>query len=708
MEEFRGRRPGSGDGEEVTFALQADPGENARFEQPPFRVRRYRRMPGRHPVMVQEAVGPEAERRMRRHVRLFGSLADFHGPHLPRQLAHVLAHDDTTRPHRLLLDCRGERLADLGSPDRLHGPRLRTVVRDLFEAVAGLHEPRLVHGRISPEHLWWDDTDGLQLAGLDGAVHATEPLPERPATQWDAPGFRPGLPAAAEQDVHSAALVAFWIATGETLPRGASREHLHALLGQGHEDWLQELLRSAFPLGSAGAAPARELVRLLADGDEPSGLFERPFAERLRRREAVAREEFRALRARQRTDGAGRPRAVVAPAVPGTRRPGWWRRIPLRPRSGRPTARGLVVECPMCLSELDWDTAERVVLDEARGMVPEAELTPPGDAARDAQLARTYVVCPGNDDVPRHELPYRYPTFGTEPVRIGLVGASTTGKSHLLAAMIDQARKSTVMARFGLRVEALDPQRYHRYLGDVVTPFIDGRQELPATADRPDLRYSTGLIVTDEHSRRSHSVIFFDVAGGRLERTGRESDFLNRLSALLCVVDPTRVEGLTGHRGTTGRDPAFEHVRQRLRQQLADPAVPFLPVPCALVVTKCDLLRFRGYREIDGWLHEKPDAEGDLSTVEQESEDVYAFLGARGGGDWLQLAGECRNSTLHLASATGCGPREQSDASAPRRFDETLFRQHRVLRPLLSLLAMQGVMTGPAADAVLGGGGHGA
>ncbi|MFF1294352.1 MULTISPECIES: hypothetical protein [unclassified Streptomyces] len=706
MVEFRGRRPGSGDGEEAVFDLEAETGEHARFHAPPFRVRRYRRMPGRHPVMVQEAIGPDAERQMRRHAELFGSVVDFHGSQVPRQLAHVLAYDPSERPHKLILDCRGERLADFASPDRLHGPRLRRIVQDLFEAVAALHKARLVHGRISPQHLWWDEAEGLQLAGLEGAVYATEPLPDRPVTEWDAPGFRPGLLAAADQDVLSAALVAFWMATGETLPRGISNPRVHNLVAQGHEDWLQDLLRSAFPLGSTVTPPARELARRLAEDDAPQGLLERPLAERERAREAHAREEFRSLRARQ-ASGAGSLRAkrhATAAAGP----PVWWRRVGQRLQilPDRPLRALGAVECPMCLRALNWDTAERVVLDASGEMVPERDLPVHSDAERNAQLARTYVVCPGNDDVPQHELPDRYPMFGTEPVRIGLVGASSTGKSHLLAAIIDQARKTTVMRRYGLRVEALDPQRYHHYLNEVVAPFIDRREELRATADRPELRYATGLVVTDEHSGRSHSVIFFDVAGGRLERPGREADFLNRLSALLCVVDPTRIPGLTSHGGATGRDPAFEHVRQRLRQQ-ADPAVPFLPVPCALAVTKSDLLRFRGYKEIDDWLHEKPDAEGDLSTVQQESEDVYAFLAARGGGDWLQLAGECLGSTLHLASATGTGPREQGDRAVARRFDETLFRQHRVLRPLLALFAMKGVMTGPAADALLRGGGHG-
>ncbi|MET9732502.1 hypothetical protein ABZZ79_18195 [Streptomyces sp. NPDC006458] len=690
--------------EPVSFGLVTETGEQARFDEPPYRVRRLRRSPGRHPVMVQEAGGPGAEQHMRHHFELFGGLADFHGPRLPRQLTQVLAYDDTAHPHRLLIDRRGRRLTDPGFPDRLHGPRLRHVVQDLFEALAALHEPRLVHGRISPEHLWWDEGDGLQLAGLDGAVRAGQPLPDRPATPWDSPGFRPGLPADAEQDVHSAALVAFWIATGETVPHGATREHIHALLDQGHDDWLRELMRAAFPLGSGRYAPARTLLRALAADADRGALFERPFAERARRREEAARAEFHALRTRQLQAGGGQAGPSVRATTTVGEPPGWWRRMRARVRPDRDdptTVRGLVVECPMCLTDLDWYAADRVVLDETRGMVAEAERTPGGREARNAQLARTYVVCPGNDDVPRHEIPYRYPAFGTEPVRIGLVGASSTGKSHLLAAMIDQARKPTVMARHGLRVEALDPLHYHRYLNEVVTPFIDSRQELLPTANRPDPRYSTGMVVTDEHTGRSHSVIFFDVAGGRLERTGRDMDFLNRLNALLCVVDPTRVPGLTGQRAAAGRDPAFEHVRQRLRQQLADPAVPFLPVPCALVVTKCDLLRFRGYREIDGWLHEKPDAENDLSTIERESEDVHAFLGARGGHDWLQLPGECGYSTLHLASATGTPPRDQPGGQGPRLFDETMFRQQRVLRPLLALFAMRGVMTGPAADAFL-------
>lgn len=47
MAEFRGRRPGSGDGEEAVFSLEEDTGEQGRLELPPFQVRRYRRLPGR-------------------------------------------------------------------------------------------------------------------------------------------------------------------------------------------------------------------------------------------------------------------------------------------------------------------------------------------------------------------------------------------------------------------------------------------------------------------------------------------------------------------------------------------------------------------------------------------------------------------------------------------------------------------------------------
>ena len=76
--------------------------------------------------------------------------------------------------------------------------------------------------------------------------------------------------------------------------------------------------------------------------------------------------------------------------------------------------------------------------------------------------------------------------------------------------------------------------------------------------------------------------------------------------------------------------------------------------------------------------------EVELSTVERESEDVYAYLTERGAAQWLRPAQQCWRSTLHFASATN-GP--ASDGGYPGAF-----RQCRVLKPLLAVFAMTGIL----------------
>ena len=110
----------------------------------------------------------------------------------------------------------------------------------------------------------------------------------------------------------------------------------------------------------------------------------------------------------------------------------------------------------------------------------------------------------------------------------------------------------------------------------------------------------------------------------------------------------------------------------------------FRPVAAAIVVAKADLIRF-GDRLVNDWLAlGSPEEEGELSTVERESEDVYAYLSERGAGPWLRPAQECFRSTLHFASATN-GP--ASDGVYPGAF-----RQCRVLKPLLAVFAMTGIL----------------
>ena len=127
----------------------------------------------------------------------------------------------------------------------------------------------------------------------------------------------------------------------------------------------------------------------------------------------------------------------------------------------------------------------------------------------------------------------------------------------------------------------------------------------------------------------------------------------------------------------------------------------FHPVAAAVVVAKADLIEFED-KTVADWLRAgSAEEEVALGTVEQESEDVYAYLTQRGAAQWLRPARDCYRSTLHFASATNSqaadagegsrGPAVPAGRRAERAFPPT-FRQRRVLKPLLSVFAMTGIL----------------
>ncbi|MFD8911406.1 hypothetical protein [Streptomyces sp. NPDC059575] len=725
-EEFRGRGPGSSEGAEESFRLVPETGTGARFTRGSFQFVRYRLHPTGKRVVVKSALDEPSSGALEREYENNRLVRRTLRHDMPHQLAHVIARDARRGAPRLLLSWHGECLDGWTDPDRLHGPGLTDVVHDLFTAVDALHTCGLVHGAISPEHLWWSEGDGLQLSGLEGAVRVGAPLGPGPGPDWTPPGRRAGGRALAEYDVHAAGLVALWMLTGETAPDAGRREIRDLILS--HETPVQELLLPVFP--SAGPLPSAQAISTRI-GPGVTLRFRRAISVRHTARLEDAAAAFTELRRRQehfrerharttsRTHPATARRGDTAGGA-GARGGGLWSRITAAfgtsgtatrtapPPPAPPTAVSRsTVECPVCLNELDWDSLPRTHNNGSGSLVPLRPESVPADAEGRLRLEQhAYRTCPGNAAVQSHNLPERYPAFGTEPVRVGVVGATSTGKSHLLAAMIHQVTSDVdAMNRVGLQVQPLDLMQYSAYMSTIVHPLVQDRQQLEPTRVRADLHFAIGLVVTDVRTHRSHTVVFFDIAGERLQDTGPETDFLSGLNALLCVVDPNAVRGLAafgrrengqsgGEPGDAG-DPAVHTVFQRLRVHKARPADPFLRLPCALVVGKSDLLRHRGFDEVEQWLSRRRDPRetGDLTRVEEESRDVYAMLAARGGEQWLTPVKECEDATLHLASATGTAALPAPDADGVLRFPPESFGQQRVLMPLLSLLAMKGVIT---------------
>jgi hypothetical protein len=341
---------------------------------------------------------------------------------------------------------------------------------------------------------------------------------------------------------------------------------------------------------------------------------------------------------------------------------------------------GSLIQCPICLHELDWPAADLVVVDGDGNAVPWT--AGPGKSVEGERLERMgrHRMCQGSGAP--HMLPDDFGLY-EHRVTIGLVGDTGAGKTHLLAAMIGHLERGIRLSEIGLSVQGLDRALHAAFMRDRVVPFLDRHQQLKGT-DR-GVAFADALLVTNHRTGLRIPVTFFDVAGEQLRDTDPASvPFLGAVNALIFVVDPAHIRG-TGIRGArrSEGDAAFDNALHVVRQAHGATGEPFLDIPSATVVAKSDLLR--GDATVDRWLtlsgHEE---EHNLATVEQESADVYAYLYTHSAERWLEPAAQCADSTLHFTSAAGFAPVGDTFPRPPR--------PRRVLKPLLSLLAMRGVL----------------
>ncbi|KUN02845.1 hypothetical protein AQI95_25270 [Streptomyces yokosukanensis] len=334
---------------------------------------------------------------------------------------------------------------------------------------------------------------------------------------------------------------------------------------------------------------------------------------------------------------------------------------------------------------VDWERAETVTLN-ADGRPEQLVRRDGEDEVRwNHRRLDAYRLCAGGGEP--HVLPGRYGDFG-EPLVIGVVGESAAGKSHLLAAMLGMLSDVDRMARLGLVVGGLDLKLHQRYLRDVVRPFLDQGQGLAGTPAQPP-EFTDALWIHNSNTGRSFAVAFFDVSGEWLADHDAEVPFLGAVSALVFVVDPTRIRGLTTATGGVTGDPSFGVVLDKIGRLRGVDGSQFLPLPAAVVIGKCDLLRHHE-PVVDRWFQNAaPDEELQLATVEEESEDAYAFLSSRGARGWLAPFVRCARSTLHFATATG---HKAVEADGVQRSPHGSFVPRRTLKPMLALFAMCGVL----------------
>ncbi|KPM57053.1 hypothetical protein CcI49_12130 [Frankia sp. CcI49] len=358
------------------------------------------------------------------------------------------------------------------------------------------------------------------------------------------------------------------------------------------------------------------------------------------------------------------------------------------------------VRCPICLYVFDeWPDAyegEFYEYDAERDVyepVDESLLRSFREDDQDqhrrrfqAWLASKYLRCPNPFKDPTHYLFYPYGWYG-EPFVIGMVGATTVGKSHLLAAMIGQLVNQRGLDDLGLSVTVADPRRHREYVRDQVDPLLGRSAVLPATLTPEDeaVSFVDAVIITNLRTRRDRLVTFYDIRGEDFASNRRSSDFVNAAGALVFVVDPHH-SGLAGRPGKID-DEAFNAVLGKLKLVgRMDQRTGLFDIDAAVVVNKSDVLRFQPPVQ-DWYRRERTRGEVDLDDILDESTVAYGLLYSRNATAWLAPVRECRRATLHFASATGTEEALDRPGYYRRRV-----QPNRVLEPLVAVLAMAGII----------------
>jgi hypothetical protein len=339
------------------------------------------------------------------------------------------------------------------------------------------------------------------------------------------------------------------------------------------------------------------------------------------------------------------------------------------------------VLCPICLSRLE--RGDSTYWRWEGGKYVELQIQPGATVAQRAyQMQGAMIRCPDPLKFQEeHYLPADYVNYA-RPVVIGFIGATTSGKTHLLSAMVG-AIEGQELSDYEITSRALDERWHHQFLENNVRPLLEEGKVLPATEERI-ITFADALLMGPEGGPQ-RPVALFDVAGGELSRelTSEQGAkrFLQIADGFVFVVDAVRLgQSRTG-------DDTFNTLLGLLR------AVNRLPsVSAAVVLNKADLRRFDD--PVTRWL--RTDLVGlDPDLIKEESADVFAYLESFGSRAWAEPYRACHKGTLHVASATGC-----SAESGPGTPYSRGVQPRRVLGPLVALLAMTGVLNDPRAQQV--------
>jgi hypothetical protein len=348
-----------------------------------------------------------------------------------------------------------------------------------------------------------------------------------------------------------------------------------------------------------------------------------------------------------------------------------------------------MMDCPICLDRIPADGGQ--LYENVGGKMVKLTIGPNAGQRRVEDSQRTASRrCPNpSGGADEHFLPLALSAPHVHPpLVVGLVGASQSGKTHLLAAMVGALARGD-LDPYGLHAEPIDFARHQRFMSQATVPLVSRSEKLSGTISGVN-DIADAFMITSSLTG-SWPVAFFDIAGEDLTQTGNTGRFLAGAKALIFVVDPGLAMGWSGTEVDSVTqnqlgDDTFSTVLGRIGHGTAT-----LDIPAVVVINKSDRLRFRP--PVDAWMRRPSDRRLDPERIRAESRDAFALLYEHQAQSWLQPFYRCARSTLHFATATG------GEAGADERYPRGA-RPGRVLEPLLALFAMTGVLAGPGIDEV--------
>jgi hypothetical protein len=335
----------------------------------------------------------------------------------------------------------------------------------------------------------------------------------------------------------------------------------------------------------------------------------------------------------------------------------------------------------MCLGDIgNWGALDYWRWDATLGEYVKVDIPQDLNPTQRARFTYgAYVRCPASTNVTTaaHYLPARYGRFG-DPVLLGFVGLTQSGKTHLLASMIGEING---LSDYGIDVTELDRATHQEFLEKSVKPLIAGHKVLPGTPDDASTTLTDAFIVR-QGNETERVVALFDVSGGDLARRDSTKEFLWIADGLFFVIDPDHITA------SKVGDDTFSNVLGIMGDRPAGQRAN-----AAIVLNKADKVRFE--EPIARWLRA---GNGTLDPTEflRESADVHAYLEQKQAMALIKPYQACRKATFHVASPTG-GAQEGDDKASKYPRGVTPMR---VLRPLVAMLAMTGVLTGSQAEQI--------